>query len=132
MKPEISIIIPVYNAEHYLKPLLDSVLKQTFTNFEVIIMNDGSTDDSQAIIDQYSFRDSRIKAYQQNNLGQSAARNNALKYVKGQYLAFLDADDLISCEYTTPKNNSTKNTRIIKKFIFFNYITFLICMNEYN
>lgn len=108
MKPEISIIIPVYNAEHYLKPLLDSVLKQTFTNFEVIIMNDGSTDDSQAIIDQYSFRDSRIKAYQQNNLGQSAARNNALKYVKGQYLAFLDADDIIAEDYLNRLYDATE------------------------
>ena len=99
MEPEISVIVPVYNAELYLKPMLDSVLQQSFKNFELIIINDGSTDGSQDIIDQYQKKDSRIKAYQQENQGQSAARNNALQYVKGKFTAFLDADDVIAENY---------------------------------
>ena len=92
----ISIIIPVYNAEKYLGELLDSVLKQTLSQFEVIIMNDGSTDSSQLIIGSYLKKDKRLRAFFQENQGQSAARNNALQYVNGEYIAFLDADDIIA------------------------------------
>ena len=99
MELEISVIIPVYNAELYLEAMLESVLRQTFRDFELIIINDGSTDDSQKIIDRYRRKDARIKAFKQENQGQSVARNNALQYVNGKYIAFLDADDIISEDY---------------------------------
>ena len=83
--PEISIIVPVYNAEDYLVRCLDSIKKQNFTEWECILVNDGSTDNSQELIDCYVAKDSRIIALQQENQGLSGARNTALQYAKGEY-----------------------------------------------
>ncbi len=91
MNPFISVIISVYNKEAYLEQTLNSVLKQTFTNFEVIIINDGSTDNSLKAIKQ--FKDSRIKIIDQDNHGASHARNQGLEIAKGDYIALLDGDD---------------------------------------
>ena len=93
--PKISVIIPVYNVEKFLKRCLDSVLAQTFQDFEVICVNDGSTDKSGEILESYAFRDNRIRIFTQDNQGASVARNNGLKNIHGDYIFFLDSDDVI-------------------------------------
>ena len=89
-----SIIIPVYNVAPYLRECLDSVLAQTFTDWEAICVDDGSTDGSGAILDEYAAKDSRFKVIHQQNAGVSAARNAALDAMKGEWVGFLDADDI--------------------------------------
>ncbi len=96
---KISIIIPVYNAEKYLEMSLNSVRNQTFTDYEVICMNDGSTDNSLQILKKYAEQDRRFKIYNQSNAGGSVARNNALKKATGKYIAFLDNDDVYHPNY---------------------------------
>lgn len=88
---EISVILPVYNSQEYIKKSIDSVLAQTFTDFELIIVNDGSTDSTPDIIS--SFTDDRIKLITQDNQGPGAARNNALEIAEGDYIMYLDSDD---------------------------------------
>lgn len=91
-----SIIIPVYNVAPYLRECLDSVLKQTFTDWEAICVDDGSTDGSGAILDEYAAKDKRFRVIHQANAGVSAARNRALEEIKGEWVGFLDADDVWS------------------------------------
>jgi glycosyltransferase involved in cell wall biosynthesis len=93
MTPFFSIIIPVYNVAPYLRECLDSVLGQTFTDWEVICVDDGSTDGSGAILYEYAAKDSRFRVVHQTNEGVSAARNAALDVAKGRWILFLDADD---------------------------------------
>lgn len=93
--PLISVIIPVYNVEKYLRRCLDSVIAQTYQNFEIICVDDGSIDDSGKICDQYAVRDARIKVIHQENQGPSAARNRGLDAAEGEYIAFVDSDDYI-------------------------------------
>lgn len=93
--PEISIIVPVYNTEKYLAQCLDSILDQTFGDFEVICINDGSTDSSLSILLEYANTDSRIKIINQSNQGVSISRNNGISQASGAYIFFLDADDQI-------------------------------------
>lgn len=88
-----SIIIPVYNVESYLRECLDSVLNQTFSDWEAICVNDGSTDGSAAILEEYAEKDSRFKIISQPNGGLSAARNAGIKAAEGEYVLFLDSDD---------------------------------------
>ena len=87
----ISFIVPVYNAEQYLKACIESLLHQTEQDIELVLVDDGSTDNSLNVI--ASFQDPRIKLFQQSHAGQSAARNLGLKHAKGEYVAFVDADD---------------------------------------
>ena len=89
----ISIIVPIYNTEAYLAACLDSLLRQTVQDLQIILVDDGSRDNSLAIAQEYATKDSRIEVYQQAHAGQSAARNNGLIYAKGEYIAFVDADD---------------------------------------
>lgn len=95
MTPAISIIIPIYNGEKYLKQCLDSIVRQTFTNFEVLLINDGSTDNSQSILDWYKEKDERFKTYQIPNSGVSHARNVGLSMATGDFIFFVDSDDWI-------------------------------------
>ncbi len=97
--PKISVIIPVYNVEKYLSRCLDSVINQTFSDIEIICINDGSTDNSSKILSEYADRDSRIKIVNQKNSGLSAARNTGLKNMSGQYISFIDSDDWIDTNY---------------------------------
>lgn len=98
MNPLVSIIIPVYNVESYLKQCLDSVVNQTYKNIEVIIVDDGSTDNSGEICDVYR-SDARFKVIHQPNAGVSAARNFALDHVKGEYIFFIDSDDYVHPDF---------------------------------
>lgn len=93
MDPLVSIIVPVFNAEKYLEQCLDSALGQTLREIEVICVNDGSTDSSPAILERYAAQDSRLRVIHQENAGISAARNAAMEEARGEYVAFLDADD---------------------------------------
>lgn len=90
----VSIIIPVYQAEKYLRNTVESVLAQTYFNWELILVNDGSTDLSGEICDNYSQKDARIKVIHQLNAGQASARNVGINIAKGKYISFLDNDDL--------------------------------------
>lgn len=95
MKPEISIIVPIYNVEKYLPRCIESILAQTFTNFELILVNDGSEDDSGEVCDRYAKEDKRIKVIHKKNGGVSSARNAGLKNSIGNYIGFVDPDDYI-------------------------------------
>ena len=95
-KPKISVIIPVYNVEKWLNKCIDSILNQSYENFEIILVNDGSTDKSKDICDKYSKEDNRVKVFDILNSGQSVARNIGLKEAKGDYILFIDSDDYIS------------------------------------
>jgi glycosyltransferase involved in cell wall biosynthesis len=94
MKPKISIIMPVYNSEKYLKDSIESIINQTFRDFEFIIINDGSTDNSLKIIKEYTKLDERIKIIDQKNTGIIGALNNGLKISNGDYIARMDSDDI--------------------------------------
>ncbi len=99
--PKVSVIIPVYNVEKYLRKCLDSVVGQTLKDIEIICVDDGSTDGSGAILDEYAAKDEQIKVIHQENQGQACSRNNALKIAQGEYILFLDSDDYIredACE----------------------------------
>lgn len=95
MTPFFSIIIPVYNVAPYLRECLDSVLAQTFTDWEAICVDDGSTDGSGTILDEYAARDTRIRVIHKQNAGVSAARNTALDVARGKWFLFLDGDDVL-------------------------------------
>ena len=93
--PKISIIVPVYNVEKYIEKMLESVKRQTFTDFEVITVNDGSPDNSQEIIDRFCAEDERFISIVKENGGVSSARNKGLEAARGEYIAFFDSDDII-------------------------------------
>lgn len=93
--PSISIIIPVYNQEKYISRCLDSVLNQTYSNIEIIVVNDGSTDDTAFIVDEILSRSLRIKVIHQKNAGPGNARNTALDIATGEFIGFVDSDDYI-------------------------------------
>lgn len=95
----ISVIVPVYNVETYLEECLDSIQNQTYTNLEVLLVNDGSTDGSQAICERYCQTDKRFRLMNQTNQGQSVARNTGVAASKGEYIAFVDSDDIILANY---------------------------------
>lgn len=90
----VSIITPCYNGEKYISETIDSVLNQTYPNFEMIIVDDGSQDESANIVKEYQKKDLRIKFLQQSNTGSAAARNNGIRHANGRYIALLDADDV--------------------------------------
>ena len=95
---KVSVIIPVYNAEKYLRECLDSVIGQTLQDIEIICVDDGSTDNSLLILQEYAANDKRLKIVEQANQGAAAARNAGIAVAQGEYLAFLDADDLYYLE----------------------------------
>ncbi|MHC6176478.1 bifunctional glycosyltransferase/CDP-glycerol:glycerophosphate glycerophosphotransferase [Glutamicibacter sp. X7] len=93
--PLISIVVPVYNVQRYIGMTIESVLEQEYENFELILIDDGSTDESGAICDEYAARDERLRVSHVPNAGVSAARNTGIALAKGEYLAFIDGDDLL-------------------------------------
>lgn len=97
--PRISIGVPFHNVEEYLPQCLDSILRQTFTDFEVIMMDDGSTDGSFEICQKYAAKDSRFKLIHQENDGVAKARNNCLRHMTGDFIAWVDSDDWIEDDY---------------------------------
>ena len=96
--PSISIIVPVYNVEPYLRRCVNSIINQTYKNLDIILVDDGSTDHSGEICDEYAAKDNRIKVIHRENGGLSAARNTGLSISKGEYVYFVDSDDYIEIE----------------------------------
>ena len=99
MNPLISVVVPIYNVEKYLKKCLDSILSQSYTNLEIILVDDGSPDNCGKICDEYRNKDSRIIVIHKKNGGLSSARNAGIDICKGEYLSFIDSDDFISPTY---------------------------------
>lgn len=101
--PEISVIVPVYNAGVYLHQCVDSILNQRFKDFQLLLIDDGSTDGSSSVCDEYMVKDSRVHVIHQSNAGVSAARNAGLAYVFSKnetpYLTFIDSDDFVAPTY---------------------------------
>lgn len=95
----ISVIVPVYNVEKYLKECLDSILSQTYYDFEVLLIDDGSIDASGRICDEYALKDNRVKVIHKANSGVSSTRNIGLEKAKGEFIAFIDGDDKIALNY---------------------------------
>ncbi len=99
MNYKVSIIVPIYNTEKYLKRCLDSIIDQTYQNLEIILVNDGSTDNSEKIAKEFAKKDHRIKLISQPNSGQSSARNTGIKKATGEYIGFVDSDDKINPKF---------------------------------
>ena len=105
MNPSISIIVPVYNSEKTLNRCVDSILSQTFQDWELLLIDDGSTDRSGKLCDEYALKDQRIKVFHKKNGGVSSARNIGLDHAKGEWITFIDSDDEI------PKNTFTDDCK---------------------
>lgn len=97
--PKISVIVPVYNTERYLRRCVESILAQTYTDFELLLIDDGSTDGSAAICDEYAALDPRVRVFHKPNGGVSSARNLGLDHACGQWITFCDADDYVYAEW---------------------------------
>lgn len=110
MEPLVSIIVPIYNVEPYLKKCIDSIINQTLTNIEIILVNDGSTDNCGKIIDEYEKKDSRVIALHKENGGQASARNMGLDIASGKYVGFVDSDDWIESDMYESLYNKIKKT----------------------
>lgn len=108
----ISVIVPVYNVEKYLRKCVDSIIAQTYTNLELILVDDGSPDNCGKICDEYAAKDSRIKVIHQKNGGLSAARNAGLDIATGDYIGFVDSDDYIEPEMYYCLHNSVVNSNV--------------------
>ena len=107
-KIKISVIVPVFNAEKYLKMCLNSLVSQTLKNIEIICIDDGSTDNSLAILDKFKSKDDRIKIIKQKNYGVSMARNNGISEAQGEYIGFVDADDWVDKDFFEKLYNATQ------------------------
>ena len=104
MKPQISVIVPVYKVERYLRRCVQSILNQTHSNLEVILVDDGSPDGSGALCDEFAKQDSRVQVIHKDNGGLSDARNAGLSIARGEYVTFVDSDDWIdSCFFLRSK-----------------------------
>lgn len=112
MKYCVSIIIPIYNVEKYLSKCLDSVLNQTFNSIEIILVNDGSTDNSESIINKYKKEYPHLVVLNKNNGGLSSARNAGLKYATGEYVLFIDSDDYINKQMVEILYNKAKRDNV--------------------
>lgn len=119
--PLISVVVPVYNVEQYLRRCVDSILSQTYKNIEVILVDDGSTDNSGKICDKYAKNDKRIKVQHKDNGGLSSARNAGIKTMNGEYVSFVDSDDWIEPNYLEVLHENLKKNHcdisMVKHFI---------------
>lgn len=93
--PEVSVVVPIYNVAEYLPKCIESILAQTYPDYELILVNDGSKDNSPEIAEEYAKKDPRIKVIHKPNGGLSDARNEGMKYATGKYVSFIDSDDFI-------------------------------------
>lgn len=113
MEPLISVIVPIYNVEKYLRKCIDSIINQTYENLEIICVDDGSTDNSGKICDEYAKQDVRIKVIHKLNGGLSDARNVGVKSANGQYITFVDGDDWIDSDYYMNMSENMVNCNIL-------------------
>ena len=114
MNELITVVLPIYNVSAYLKRCIESVIHQTYENLDIILVDDGSTDDSGIICDEYASIDSRITVVHKENGGLSDARNKGIELAKGQFITFIDSDDYIDDDYVEYLYNLIKryNTRM--------------------
>ena len=117
-KPTFSFIIPAYNIENYIAECLESLISQSYDEWEAIVVDDGSTDQTGTIIDGYSQRDERIHVSHQKNLGVSAARNKGIELAEGEWICFVDGDDFIHPDYLTIVRSSINKYKGIDMFLF--------------
>lgn len=109
--PVVSVVIPVYKAEKYLRRCLDSLIAQSYKNWQAICIDDGSPDSSPAILDEYAARDERFVVVHKQNAGVSAARNDGIKNATGKYIHFLDADDWVDADFYQSMLRVARNTK---------------------
>ncbi len=128
-KPAVSVIIPAYNVEQYIRQGMDSVLKQTLREIEVICVDDGSTDRTLEILKEYEASDSRVKVLTQKNSGAGAARNNGLKLAQGETLSFLDADDFYELNMLEKAYRKLRETKA--QFVVFDSDEYMNDTGEY-
>jgi len=120
MQPKVTIILPVYNVEQYLRQCLESVVNQTMQEIQIICVNDGSTDNSPAILEEYAAKDPRIEVYHQENQGGGSARNAAYPYIRGKYAYFADPDDWLEldlCQQCGDKAEETEADIVALRYI---------------
>ena len=123
LQPLISIIVPVYNSEKYINKCIESVLSQSYINWEMLLIDDGSTDESGRICDEYAAKDDRIRVYHQSNSGVSIARNLGLDKMAGDYVTFIDSDDWIEPKYLANFAQFTYYTnQIVYQGYFMDYV----------
>ncbi len=113
MRPLISIIVPVYNSEQSLRQCIESILMQSLASFELLLIDDGSKDKSGRICEEYAKKDKRIRVFHKENGGVSSARNIGLKQMNGEYVCFIDSDDIIEQEYLNIISNYSNETKLI-------------------
>lgn len=130
--PKISIIVPVYNTEKYLHHCIDSILAQTFTDIELLLIDDGSTDKSGKICDEYAEKDSRVRVYHKENGGVSSARNLGLDKAVGEYIGWVDSDDCIEQEMFEQLVGALKNENCDIAYCDFCSFSQTYCMPHYN
>lgn len=124
--PKISVIVPVYKVEQYIHRCLDSILSQSFTDFELILVDDGSSDNCGKICDEYASKDSRVKVIHKENGGVSSARNIGLNNAKGEWITFIDADDYVEQGFLTIPNDTSEdllvqNYKVLKETKCYNH-----------
>ncbi|WP_353067119.1 glycosyltransferase family 2 protein [Arcanobacterium hippocoleae] len=119
--PLVSVLVPCYNTEKYLKECIDSILSQSLTNIEIICINDGSTDTTQQILEEYAKQDSRLTVINKENSGYGAAMNCGLAAAKGEYIAILESDDFMEPDALTILTNAARqtNTPVVKANFYF-------------
>ena len=121
----VTIVLPAYNASEYLTETINSVLSQTYADFELLVIDDGSTDNTRDIVNDFCQRDSRIRLISQKNQGVSVARNNGIKMARGEYIAFLDSDDLwVPDKLAKHVEHLTANPKLGLSFARVEFITF--------
>lgn len=122
MRDKVSVVIPVYNTEKYLEQCVDNVLQQSYTELEILLINDGSTDNSAMLCDQYEKQDSRVRVIHKRNGGLSSARNKGIDEATGQYILFLDSDDYWDDKYLVEKLLKAVNENDLVNFRYKHYI----------
>lgn len=130
IKPLFSIILPIYNTEKYLIRCLDSIHAQTYPDYEVLMINDGSTDSSSEICQQYQQKDCRFHLLSQENHGVSAARNHGLKFAQGKYILFVDSDDKVTTNFVRDFANELEKSCV--DLVICNYYECLLDHNQNN
>lgn len=121
-QPEITIIMPVFNTEAYVDSAVESVLRQTFESFELLLINDGSTDCSLSLLEKWAKKDARVRVFSQSNQGLSGARNTGIAHAKGNFIYFMDSDDLIKRDTLQTCYKCCKENHL--DFVFFDAETF--------
>ena len=118
VQPKISVIVPIYKVEPYLRRCLDSIVNQTYRNLEIILVDDGSPDNCGNICDEYAQKDLRIEVIHKENGGLSSARNIAIDKANGDYLAFVDSDDWLDTDMFECGHRYLRKIRRIRKQVF--------------